>query len=218
MLSKFRRTKQAPVQETAQEPVQEPVQDNNEDYGYRLVDKLTTTSYLVPIGIVGFCLVWFGLRPLFLGALAGGCVVWWFWGKKINARDAKMVLAVDLETAIVAPVAIGRKRWAKAIIVGRPFLQFRTPSGLSVEIVKSYDGETNTVVYPESGEFSDLHIATIPARYGDLIDLLVELSKENMELTTEKELLGIKKARQHNKKLSQLVDDLLTPPRSENGT
>lgn len=179
--------------------------------GDRLLDRLTASTYLLPLILIAGVMWYFGLRRVFFLALIGGCIVWWYWGRRMSARDGKLILAVDIESAIVAPMMIGRRRWQKATKIGRPFLQFSSPSGYDIEIVKSYDGTTNTVTYPPIGEYSDLHIASIPARYGELIDELVTLSKENLTATMETELNGVRKAREHNTRLSSLIDDLMVP-------
>jgi hypothetical protein len=184
--------------------------------GDRFIDKLTTSAYLIPIILIGGSILYFGLRLMFLVALVVGCIVWSYWGRKMETRDAKLALVVDIEGGTVAPLIIGRKRWATAVKVGRPYLAFRTPSGLSVEVIKEYKAELNQVIYPTTGTFSDVYIASIPSRYGELIDELVRLSKENMHSKTEVELEALKKTRAHNAILSEMMNDLLVPKKGGN--
>ena len=72
------------------------------------------------------------------------------------------------------------------------------------------------MIYPETGTFSDVYIASIPSRYGELIDELVKLSKENMHSKTEIELEALKKTRAHNAILSEMMNDLLVPKKGGN--
>lgn len=180
----------------------------------RLIDKISIAVFL-PIIAVGAVLYFFGFKIVFIAALIVGCIVWSYWGRRIEARDGKLALIVDVEGGTVAPLIIGRSRWSKAAKQGRPYLTFRTPAGLSVEVVQSYDPNTNTVIYPPAGDYSDVFIASIPDRYGDLINELTKLKKENMADKTEIDLKSVEMARAHNVKLSSMIDDLLIPKETE---
>lgn len=179
--------------------------------GDRLLDRLTTSTYLLPIAIIGGAIWYLGYSPLYLGALAAGVVVWAYWGRRMTMADGKLALVVNVETGEIAPYVIGRTRWARATKTGRPYLSFRTPAGLSVEVIQEYDPAANAVTYPPAGVFSDVYIASIPDRYGELIDQLTKLTKENMTDKTEIDLKSVEMARAHNARLSKMIDDLLVP-------
>lgn len=179
--------------------------------GDRLLDRLTTSTYLLPIVIIGGAIWYLGYNPLYIGALAAGVVVWAYWGRRMTMSDGKLALVVNVETGEIAPYVIGRSRWARADKIGRPYLSFRTPAGLSVEIVQDYDPDSNTITYPPASSYSDVYIASIPERYGELIDELTRLTKENMTDKTEIELKSVEMARAHNARLSKMIDDLLVP-------
>ena len=179
--------------------------------GDRLLDRLTTSTYLLPIAIIGGAIWYLGYSPLYLGAQAAGVVVWAYWGRRMTIADGKLALVVNVETGEIAPYVIGRSRWARATKTGRPYLSFRTPAGLSVEVVQDYAPDSNTVTYPPAGAFSDIYIASIPDRYGELIDELTKLTKENMTDKTEINLKSVEMARAHNARLSKMIDDLLVP-------
>lgn len=95
--------------------------------GDRLLDRLTTSTYLLPIVIIGGAIWYLGYNPLYIGALAAGVVVWAYWGRRMTMSDGKLALVVNVETGEIAPYVIGRSRWARAEKIGRPYLSFRTP-------------------------------------------------------------------------------------------
>lgn len=175
------------------------------------LEKLTEWTTLVPIVLIGAALVFFGFRWVYLAALIAGVVVFNYWGRSMAFSDPKLALVVNVEKGEVAPLFIGRKRWADAEKSGRPSLSFRTPGGLSVEILRSYDPATNTVVYPMDDKFSDIMIASIPERYGELIDELVVTSRKNMTLSTEKELRALSIAQDHIEKFAAEFNKVITP-------
>lgn len=183
----------------------------------RLLDRLITSTYLLPIGIIGGAIWYLGYNPLYIAALGAGVIVWAYWGRKMTTSDGKLALVINVEKGEISPYIIGRSRWAAAKKEGRPYLNFRTPAGISVEVIQDYDPENNVVVYPPAGNYSDLYIASIPDRYGSLIDELVRLNAAVMTSESEIDLRSIKKARDHNAKLSQMVDDLLVPKGGNDG-
>ena len=119
----------------------------------RLIDRLITSTYLLPIGLIGGAIWYLGYNPLYIGALAAGCIVWAYWGRKMTISDGKLALVINVEKGEISPYIIGRSRWAAAKKEGRSYLNFRTPAGISVEVIKDYDPDTNTVVYPPAGEY-----------------------------------------------------------------
>lgn len=197
--------------ETADNDGDAPAPPPQRPVGDRILDKIITSTYILPIAIIGGAIWYLGYSPLYLGALAAGVVVWAYWGRRMTMADGKLALVVNVETGEIAPYVIGRSRWSRATKEGRPYLSFRTPAGLSVEVVQDYDPATNTVKYPPAGTYSDIYIASIPDRYGELIDELTTLTKENMTNKTEIDLMSVEMARAHNARLSRMVDDLLVP-------
>jgi len=183
--------------------------------GDRILDRIITSTYLLPILLIAGAIWYLGFNTLYLLALVVGVVVWAYWGRKMTMSDGKLALVVDVESGEIAPYVIGRSRWSRAFKEGRPFLSFRTPGGLSVEVIKEYDPDLNRVTYPPAGEYSDIYIASIPDRYGDLIDELVMMSAETMSTKTEIDLLALKKVRQHNAVLSAKIDDLMVPKKED---
>lgn len=202
-------------EETEPEP-QEP-RAYHGSLGDRILDRLTSSTYFIPIALIGGAIYYFGLRPIFLVALGAGCVVWWYWGSKITARDAKLVLVVDVETARVSPLVIGRKRWEDSKIIGRPIMPFRTAQGVSVEILKDYDPAANIATYPAGGEYSDIMIASIPERYGAMIDDLIITKRANLALTSELDIHAIDLAQEHIGRFSAEVNDILKPRKETEG-
>lgn len=201
--------------ETADNDGDAPAPPPQRPVGDRILDKIITSTYILPILIIGGAIWYLGFTTLYLLALAIGVVVWAYWGRKMTMADGKLALVVDVETGEIAPYVIGRSRWSRATKEGRPYLSFRTPAGLSVEVIKAYDPDANLVIYPPAGEYSDIHIASIPDRYGDLIDQLVKLNVESMSTKTEIDLLALKKAREHNAILSGKIDDLMIPKKED---
>ena len=176
------------------------------------LERLTEWTILLPVLLIGGALVFFGFKWVYLGALIAGVVVFNFWGRKMAFSDPKLALVVNIEKREVAPLFIGRKRWADAAKVGRPSLAFRTPGGLSVEILSSYDPLTNSAVYPMTDQFSDLMIAAIPERYGELIDEYVKAKKEILIHTSEHEVEAYKIAKKHITDFSALLNEIMSPP------
>lgn len=125
--------------------------------------------------------------------------------------DPKLALVVNIEKGEVAPLFIGRKRWADAVKTGRPSFAFRTPGGLSVEILRSYDPASNVAVYPMGSEYSDIMIAAIPGRYGEMIDELVRTSRSNMILSTEMDVHALSIAQEHIETFAAEINRVITP-------
>lgn len=185
-------------------PPQRPVGD-------RILDRIITSTYLLPILLIGGAIWYLGFTTLYLLALGIGVVVWAYWGRKMTMADGKLALVVDVESGEIAPFVIGRSRWSRATKEGRPFLSFRTPAGLSVEVIKEYDPELNHVIYPPSGGYSDIMIASIPSRYGELIDELIQTSKSNMILSTELDVHALSMAQEHIGAFSAEINKVITP-------
>lgn len=175
------------------------------------LEKLTEWSTLLPIVLIGGALLFFGFKWVYLGALIAGVVVFNFWGRKMAFSDPKLALVVNIEKGEVAPLFIGRKRWADAVKTGRPSFAFRTPGGLSVEILRSYDPASNVAVYPMGSEYSDIMIAAIPGRYGEMIDELVRTSRSNMILSTEMDVHALSIAQEHIETFAAEINRVITP-------
>ena len=175
------------------------------------LEKLTEWTILLPVLLIGGALVFFGFKWVYLGALIAGVVVFNFWGRKMAFSDPKLALVVNIEKREVAPLFIGRKRWADAAKVGRPSLAFRTPGGLSVEILRSYDHASNTVEYPITDEYSDIMVACIPERYGQMLDELVRTSRSNMILSTEMDVHALSIAQKHIEAFAAEINRVITP-------
>lgn len=177
------------------------------------LERLTEWTTLIPIVLIGAALVYFGFRWVYMGALIAGVVVFNYWGRRMAFSDPKLALVVNVERGEVAPLFIGRKRWADAVKIGRPSLSFRTPGGLSVEILRSYDPSTNTAAYPMMDDkYSDLMIAAIPQRYGELIDEYVKAKKEILVHESEHEVEAYKIAKKHISDFSQALNEIMSPP------
>ena len=186
---------------------EEPIQV--QAWGDNVLDKIATNAYLLPLLIIAGAMYYFGLRLVFFGALVAGCVVWWMAGRRMRATDGKLILAVDVADGEITPYIVGRRRWQRATKIGRPFLSFRSASGLSVEIVQGYDGPTNVVTYPPSADYSDIEIASIPSAYRDMIRDYVQLSKEYADMTMNKDVKAWQLTRKHNAKLSAVFAELI---------
>jgi hypothetical protein len=160
-------------------------------------------------------MVYVGIRPIFFAVMAAACFVWNFWGKRMAMRDPKLVIVVNIETKEIRPIRCGRKLWERMTKKGKPQSNFRTPGGLSVEGVRSFDPGDMMIEYPHDDEYSDIAMMALPERYGALIDELVKLRKRNYELEIEGELTttrdGIKKAQNYAGKLNEIVEDTFIP-------
>jgi len=175
-----------------------------------VLDRMTDYWYcLIPVAVIPYIFYKYGLNVYYVAALLVGIIAWAYWGNKVTARDPKLALVVDVEKGIVSPLLFGRKRWAAAEKIGHPYLLFSTPGGLSVEIIKNYDQTTNTIVYPDGGPDSDIYIAAIPQRYGELIDELVKIKKDIYRLSNETELDGLRVAGRHIGHFSDLVNSMM---------
>lgn len=176
-----------------------------------VIESLSDWTILLPLVAIGGTLIYFGFKLVYLAALIVGVFAWNYWGRRMAFSDPKLALVVNVEEGTVAPLFIGRKRWSDATKTGRPGLAFRTPGGLSVEILKSYDVSANVAEYPDDIGFSDLMIAAVPKRYGELIDEYAKLQKELMQSRSEASVEAVKIARKHISNFSALMDEIMSP-------
>lgn len=181
------------------------------------MEALAEWSILLPLVLIGGALLYFGFRWVFVLALVVGILAWNFWGARMAFTDPKLVLVVDVVKGNIAPLIIGRKRWQDAEKVGRPTVSFRTPGGLSVEVVRSYDAVANKVEYPMDPKYSDIMIAAIPERYGELIDELVRTNRINMILSTEMEVHALGIAQKHIETFAGEINRVITPRDGKGG-
>lgn len=199
------------------EPEAEAAPVEGRPYGDRLIDKLTTSSYLLPLVVIVGALILFGARGVFFVAFIGGCYVWWKAAKKMRPADCKLVLIVDITKGEITPLGVGRRRWAAATKIGRPFLSFQSSSGQSVEVVQDYCRYTNTVTYPSTEGYSDIEIAAIPLAYKQMIEDYVRINTEYADMKMNGERKAWELTRKHNKQLSQIFAELLAPTAAEGG-
>ncbi|KQM09901.1 hypothetical protein AOA81_06620 [Methanomassiliicoccales archaeon RumEn M2] len=181
----------------------------------KTAEALSSWMYLLPLAAIGGVIWYAGFRWVFAAAFIAGIVGWNYWGSKMAISDPKLVLAVDVEKSEISPLMIGRRRYASAEKKGLPYLNFRTPSGLFVEVVKSYDEDANLITFPDGDiRYNDLMIAAIPRRYGELIDEFVSLETELLKHKSEASVEAFKIARKHIADFSALMTEIMTPPES----
>lgn len=78
--------------------------------GDRILDRIITSTYLLPILLIAGAIWYLGFNTLYLLALVVGVVVWAYWGRKMTMSDGKLALVVDVESGEIAPYVIGRSR------------------------------------------------------------------------------------------------------------
>jgi len=171
--------------------------------------------WLLPIVPVFLALKWLGMSNwIFLGLLigiAGGI----FLGRKMEVRNPKYVLCINIETMTVRVIMAGRKGWAKVTRIGCPWLTLTTPTGWELEVARSYDAETMTLEYPEDAEYSDAVIAAMPGKYRQMISELVELRRQLSQETMERDLAAQQEAARMVQQFEQLFRDTVMPPKAE---
>lgn len=167
--------------------------------------------WILVILILGGIFYFFDFKPVYVVALILGSVVWYLWGTRLTFDDGKVVAVVCIETGTFAPYIIGRRRWEHCTKTNKPIMNFRTAEGRDIDVLKSYDPELNHAVYPVDGEFSDVYIASIPAKYGELIDHLVKTAKENIDLTLGMEIKALEMSRENISGFSDVLADTIYP-------
>jgi len=183
--------------------------------GFSFLERVASWIYLIPLVVIVGIMAYLGIRPVFIAVMLGSCLVWNYWGKRMTMKDPKLVLVVNVEKQEVDPLFCGRKLWQKMEKKGKPGIPFRTPGGLTVEIVRSFDPYNKVIEYPRDADFSDIALAAIPVRYGALIDELVKIREDNYKLDKEGKLTAtrdsIERGQEYAAQLNAIFKELINP-------
>lgn len=174
-------------------------------------DRPEILPWIVVIGVLGGLFYYFDFKPVYAISLILGILVWYLWGTRLTFDDGKIIAVVCVENGILAPYIVGRRRWEHCTKDNRPIMNFRTAEGRDIDVLKSYDPENNHAVYPVDGEFSDVYIASIPAKYGELIDHLVKTTKENIDLTQGMEIKALEMSKENISSFSKTLAETIYP-------
>lgn len=167
--------------------------------------------WIAVIAVLGLIFYFIGFKPVYLTAVILGSLVWYLWGSRLVFDDGKVISVICVETGTLAPYIVGRRRWQHCTKENRPIMNFRTAEGRDIDVLKSYDPIANHATYPVGDEYSDIYIASIPEKYGELIDHLVNTTKENIDLTLGVDIMALEMSKENIRVFSDKLAETIYP-------